>query len=323
MVRQIQPRRPIEKVESNTISAGSFEKNPWWQRINPFTPSGPYRFKPSEEGQKILNEFRKRHGKNITVLPNEGETHGSLLGSQEPAGYYRPGGGLFGRGGSKDPFGRTVYLDQKNPSAFPLAHELGHAFDKDIVSRGDKGWKETAGAGWSRSPAEFLSRFIKGPQSTFEAEVLAQKEGANTFANTGLSDDWSTSDLGMYPYQYINQGINQAEEQITFPNVPRDLMSTVAKDRQARTAPLYAPPGVTYKTKYDLGMTYPNTFFDYGEQDLKSRLGLALNQNYQNTKTNIQDSAKDYAKQELGSSTNPIKRTPSQQLDLMVKGLGY
>ena len=66
MVKEI-VRRPPSKEEMdrtekewyrNTTSAGSWEKNPLWQRINPFTPSGPTRFVPSESGKKILNEFK-------------------------------------------------------------------------------------------------------------------------------------------------------------------------------------------------------------------------------------------------------------------------
>ena len=69
----------------NTTSAGSWEKNPLWQRINPFTPSGPTRFVPSESGKKILNEFKNRYGKAIHVVPNKPNVLGNLFGGQEPA----------------------------------------------------------------------------------------------------------------------------------------------------------------------------------------------------------------------------------------------
>ena len=50
MVREI-VHRPYSKEEvdrwkQSLTSAGSWEKNPWWQRINPLTPSGPTRFVP-------------------------------------------------------------------------------------------------------------------------------------------------------------------------------------------------------------------------------------------------------------------------------------
>ena len=71
-------------------------------------------------------------------------------------------------------------------------------------------------------------------------------------------------------------------------------------------------------------MTYPNTFFDYSDQNLQSQLGLALDQNYQKAKTNIKHTAKDYVKGQLGDNTNPTKRTPKEELDLAVKRLvGY
>ena len=348
MVKEI-VRRPPSKEEMdrtekewyrNTTSAGSWEKNPLWQRINPFTPSGPTRFVPSESGKKILNEFKNRYGKAIHVVPNKPDAVGNLFGGQEPAGYFTPGGtgflaertnkgGLIGKigssmsGGSNDPLKRTVHLDPKKPTSFTLAHELGHAFDPNLTSNRNKAIKQQDSAYSSPTPtaSEFLRRFISPSKATFKAEVLAQKKAKESFKNQGIEDIESKQDLGAYPYSYIPHGINQAEEQLTQPNVPHDLRRTVMKDRFEATSELGSKK--PYKTKYDLGMTHPNTFFDYSDQDTMNQLRLALDSDYQKEKRNIQHTAKDYVKKELGDSTNPTKRTAEEELTQAVRNFDY
>ena len=319
MVKEIVPTYPERKYDpSQSISAGSFEKNPWWQRINPFTPSDPYRFKPSDEGQQIVDHFRNKYGKNVNIQPNAPHTQEGVTG------YFQP----RGKGGSFDPKSRTVYLDKEHPTAFTLGHELGHAFDPNLIPLETAGIEliTKAGEGWTKdgiTPAEFLTRFAGTggyDDAIFKAEVEAQKQGANVYDQYGFSDQDRTEDLGAYPYAYVDRGISQAENIITFPNAPQDLQQKIGEDRRAITNQI-GPRQVPYKTKYDLGMTYPNTFFDYSDQDLQSQLGLALDQNYQKAKTNIKHTAKDYVKGQLGDNTNPTKRTPSEELDLAVQNL--
>ncbi len=320
MVKEIVPTYR-EYDPSKSISAGSFEENPWWQRINPFTPSDPYRFKPSEEGQQIVDHFRSEHGKNINIQPNAPHTEEGILG------YFHP----MGKGGSFDPKSRTVYLDKEHPTAFTLGHELGHAFDPNLVPLHHAGIEQSqkAGESWADdgiTPAEFLTRYAGTggyDDAVFKSEVEAQKQGVDVYDQYGFSDPDRTEDLAIYPYAYIDRGIAQAENAITFPNAPKDLKQTIGGDRNMITSQI-GPRQVPYKTKYDLGMTYPNTFFDYSDQDLQSQLGLALDQDYQKAKTNIKHTAKDYAKEHLGDNTNPTKRTPKEELDLVVKRLvGY
>jgi len=323
----------------NTISAGSWEKNPWWQRINPLTPSGSTRFVPSESGKKIINEFKNRYGKNIHVVPNKPNAVGNLFGGEEPGGYFDAGGtgflsdmyrqgysfqrrlGSALGGGSHDPLKRTVHLNQKNPTAFTLAHELGHAFDPNLTSNRNESIKQQNSAYSSPylSPANFLKRFISPSKATFKAEVLAQKEAKESFENQGIEDIESKRDLGQYPYSYIPHGINQAEEQLTQPNVPHDLRPIVMEDRFRATSQL--GHRVPFKTKYDLGMTYPNTFFDYSNQNLMNQLNLNLDSNYQKEKTNIENEAKNYLREQLGDSANPVKRTPREELSYMLENL--
>ena len=336
MVKEIIRRPPskeeinrIQKeVDKNTISAGSWEKNPLWQRINPFTPSGPTRFVPSESGKKILNEFKNRYGKNIHVVPNESNAVGNLFGGQEPAGYFSPGGtGFlankypFLSGGSNDPLKRTVHLDPKKPTAFTLAHELGHAFDPNLTKNWKESIKQQGSAYGSPTASEFLKGFISPSKATFKAEVLAQKKAKESFKNQGIEDIESKQDLGRYPYSYIPHGINQAEEQLTQPNVPHDLRRTVMEDRFIATSELGSKK--PYKTKYDLGMTHPNTFFDYSDQNIMNQLNLNLDRDYQKEKTNIKHEAKNYLKEQLGDSTNPVKRTPKEEFSEMVRNLSY
>ena len=318
MVKEIVPTYQ-EYDPSKSISAGSFEENPWWQRINPFTPSDPYLFKPSDEGQKIVDHFRGQHGKNVNIQPNAPETEKGV------AGYFRP----MGKGGSFDPRSRTVYLDKEHPTAFTLGHELGHAFDPNLMPFQNAGIEQGVEAGddWNKNKnaSEFLTKFAgKGGlhDAVFRAEVEAQKQGANVYDQYGFSDQDRNNDLGIYPYQYVGEGIESAEEFITRPNAPKDLHQKIMTDRTATVSPL-GPRQVPYKTKYDLGMTHPNTFFDYSNQDLMSQLGLSLDQDYQKAKMNIQHTAKDYIKEQLGDNSNPIKRTPKEELSAFVESLGY
>ena len=326
MVREIVP---TWYDPSKSISAGSFEENPWWQRINPFTPSDPYRFKPSDEGQQIVNHFRNRYGRNVNIQPNAPETDEGV------AGYFLP----MGKGGSFDPKSRTVYLDKNHPTAFTLGHELGHAFDTNLIPSDTAGREQgmKAGESWDKegiTPSEFLTRFAGTgglPDAIFKSEVEAQRQGANVYDQYGFSDQDRTDDLARYPFSYVNQGISQAENIITFPhNAPHDLHQKIREDRNI--AVQGHRPGTRhypYKTRYDLGnasaggVNYPSAYFDYSDQNIMSDLGLALNQKYQNTKTNVKNTAKDYAKEHLGDNTNPIKRTPSEELDLAVKNLVY
>ena len=325
MVKEIVPTYQ-EYDPSKSISAGSFEKNPWWQRINPFTPSDPYRFKPSDEGQQIVDHFRNRYGRNVNIQPSAPDTQ------EDTAGYFQP----MGKGGSFDPKSRTVYLDKEHPTAFTLSHELGHAFDPNLVPLRDEGIEQItkAGEGWVKdgiTPAEFLNRWAGTgglDDAIFKSEVEAQKQGANVYDQYGFSDQDRTNDLGAYPYAYVDRGISQAENIITFPTAPQALQQKIGEDRNAITIQI-GPRQVPYKTKYDLGnvtiggVSYPSVNFDYSDQDLRSQLGLALNQDYQKAKTNIKHTAKDYAKGQLGDNTNPTKRTPSEKLSLAVKMLGY
>ncbi len=224
MVKEIVPTYK-DYDPSESISAGSFEENPWWQRINPFTPSDPYRFKPSDEGQKIVDHFRSEHGKDVNIQPNAPETEEGVLG------YFQP----MGKGGSFDPKSRTVYLDKEHPGAFTLGHELGHAFDPNLTSNYETGWNQNRdaikGLQEGISPSEFLTRYAGSgslKDSTFIAEVEAQKQGANVYDQYGFSDQDRNNDLGIYPYQYLFAvflywpkvlfGVHQIEF-LTFPQI--------------------------------------------------------------------------------------------------------
>ena len=64
MVKEIVRSFPLEE-----ISAGYFEDRPWLDRINPLTPTHSKRFVPSPEAQLILDDFSKKHNKQVNVLP--------------------------------------------------------------------------------------------------------------------------------------------------------------------------------------------------------------------------------------------------------------
>ena len=51
-----------------------------------------------------------------------------------PSGLYKSYKGI---GGSRDPFNRYVFLDEKDPSLYTLAHEGGHAQDKNLIYGND------------------------------------------------------------------------------------------------------------------------------------------------------------------------------------------
>ncbi len=296
----------------------------------------PYSFIPSAEGQQIVDDFRNRHGIDINVQPMQYGEGGVDVGLGASGYYMQQGDPRYGRGGHSDPDKRTVYLDKNYPTSFVLAHELGHAFDPELVSRQEKGWKQTENTinklhtppGISAS--DFLTGYAgKGSlgDSKFVSELEAQKQGIDTFNKFDMSSPLSKEDLGAYPYSYISQGIDQAENYLTFPNVPNALINRVAEERFGGYSKNFGPRQTPYKTNFDLGgvtiggVHYPSANFDYSDQALQNQMRFDLNQDYQNTKTNIKNERKDFAKEYLGEYTNPIYRTPSDELNLAVQNL--
>ena len=201
------------------ISAGEFVDRPFLDRINPFTPFGSKKFVPSAHGQNLIDHYEKTTGKNVRVLPNEQSAidYAEKTYGFPPGGYFTPGSTI---GGGRDPFGRDIYLSRENPHLWTAAHELGHAFDPEIMSTPFKtidnpnsnftgGYiprKEYLKVPQTR--AEALEQYQTGPLDIYKKELVAEKAAKDYYDQTNLSDAHSEGSPINYPMSYINKHID-------------------------------------------------------------------------------------------------------------------
>ena len=183
--------QPFQDEYFQDIQAGGFKKRSLLDRINPFTPFSSKKFVPTAKGQEFLDKFKKDTGKNLVVLPlskKDINIANQTVGFT-PDGLYKAYKGI---GGSRDPFNRYVFLDEKNPSLYTLAHEGGHAQDKNLIYgndpyRMDK--RREYRTGKSQIPKGFVNQFDyfgKGAQNTVDKEITAEKYATDYFKDKGL-----------------------------------------------------------------------------------------------------------------------------------------
>tara|TARA_B100001093_G_C26765615_1_gene987757 strand:+ start:216 stop:1130 length:915 start_codon:yes stop_codon:yes gene_type:complete len=182
---------PYQDEYFQDIQSGGFKKRSLLDRINPFTPFSSKKFVPSEKGQEFLDKFKKDTGKNLVVLPM---SQGDINKANQSVGFTPDG--LYkaykGVGGSRDPFNRYVFLDEKNPSLYTLAHEGGHAQDKKLAYTNDPyrmDRRRESRTGKSMIPGGFLDQFNyfgKGAQNTVNQEIIAEKYATDYFKDKGL-----------------------------------------------------------------------------------------------------------------------------------------
>ena len=185
---------PYQDEDFRAIQAGGFKKRSLLDRLNPFTPFSSKKFVPTAKGQEFLDKFKKDTGKNLVVLPVEQKGLESIekafgFSPSSVGGYFTPGDII---GGSRDPFNRYVYLNPKDPSLYTLAHEGGHAQDKNIlydpyqqerrrVSRRGKHTRK-----FPSSYEEFIQKDGRGTMNTFGTELTAEQYARDYFQDKNL-----------------------------------------------------------------------------------------------------------------------------------------
>ena len=136
-------------------------------------------------------KVKKDTGKNLVVLPIEQKAIDEMKEAYgfTASGYFTPRDII---GGARDPFNRYVYLDPKDPSLYTLAHEGGHAQDKNILY--DPYQRErrilSRRGQHTRKPPSSYEEFIKGDgrgaMDVFKDELVAEKYARDYFQDKNL-----------------------------------------------------------------------------------------------------------------------------------------
>ena len=228
------------------IQAGGFKKRSLLDRINPFTPFSSKKFVPTAKGQEFLDKFKKDTGRNLVVLPmsqKDIDKANKAFGFT-PSGLYKSDKGI---GGSRDPFNRYVFLDEKDPTLYTLAHEGGHAQDKNLIYdndpyRMDK--RREYRTGKSQVPKGFLNQFNyfgKDPQNRVDKEITAEKYATDYFKNKDLLKpfegqvlQYETVSGKKFPYEGYQKFVEKQKPSI----YPLSFLKTYLK----RQDDMFTPP---------------------------------------------------------------------------------
>ena len=228
---------PYQDQFFRDIQAGGFKKRSLLDRINPFTPFSSKKFVPTAKGQEFLDKFKKDTGRNLVVLPmsqKDVDKANKAFGFT-PSGLYKSYKGI---GGSRDPFNRYVFLDEKDPSLYTLAHEGGHAQDKNLIYGNDPfrmDRRRESRTSKSQIPKGFLNRFNyfgKGAQNTVDREITAEKYASDYFKDKGLLKpterqvlQYETNTGKKFPYEDYQQYVEKKEPT----NYPLSFLKTYLK----------------------------------------------------------------------------------------------
>ena len=228
---------PYQEQDFRDIQAGGFKKRSLLDQLNPFTPFSSKKFVPTAKGQEFLDKFKKDTGRNLVVLPmsqKDVDKANKAFGFT-PSGLYKSYKGI---GGSRDPFNRYVFLDEKDPSLYTLAHEGGHAQDKNLIYGNDPyrmDRRRESKTSKSQIPKGFLNRFNyfgKGAQNTVDREITAEKYASDYFKDKGLLKpterqvlQYETNTGKKFPYEDYQQYVEKKEPT----NYPLSFLKTYLK----------------------------------------------------------------------------------------------
>lgn len=228
---------PYQDQFFRDIQAGGFKKRSLLDRINPFTPFSSKKFVPTAKGQEFLDKFKKDTGRNLVVLPmsqKDVDKANQAFGFT-PSGLYKSYKGI---GGSRDPFNRYVFLNEKDPSLYTLAHEGGHAQDKNLIYGNDPyrmDRRRESRTSKSQIPKGFVNQFNyfgKGAQNTVDKEITAEKYATDYFKDKGLLKpterqvlQYETNTGKKFPYEDYQQYVEKKEPT----NYPLSFLKTYLK----------------------------------------------------------------------------------------------
>jgi hypothetical protein len=237
---------PYQDQFFRDIQAGGFKKRSLLDRINPFTPFSSKKFVPTAKGKEFLDKFKKDTGRNLVVLPmsqKDVDKANKAFGFT-PSGLYKSYKGI---GGSRDPFNRYVFLSEKDPSLYTLAHEGGHAQDKNLIYGNDPyrmDRRREFRTSKSQIPKGFVNQFDffgKGAQNTVDKEITAEKYATDYFKDKGLLKpterqvlQYETNTGKKFPYEDYQQYVEKQE--------PTSYPLSFLKTYLSRTDDRFMPP---------------------------------------------------------------------------------
>ena len=237
---------PYQDQFFRDIQAGGFKKRSLLDRINPFTPFSSKKFVPTAKGKEFLDKFKKDTGRNLVVLPmsqKDVDKANKAFGFT-PSGLYKSYKGI---GGSRDPFNRYVFLSEKDPSLYTLAHEGGHAQDKNLIYGNDPyrmDRRRESKTSKSQIPKGFVNQFDffgKGAQNTVDKEITAEKYATDYFKDKGLLKpterqvlQYETNTGKKFPYEDYQQYVEKQE--------PTSYPLSFLKTYLSRTDDRFMPP---------------------------------------------------------------------------------
>ncbi len=237
---------PYQDQFFRDIQAGGFKKRSLLDRINPFTPFSSKKFVPTAKGKEFLDKFKKDTGRNLVVLPmsqKDVDKANKAFGFT-PSGLYKSYKGI---GGSRDPFNRYVFLSEKDPSLYTLAHEGGHAQDKNLIYGNDPyrmDRRRESRTSKSQIPKGFVNQFDffgKGAQNTVDKEITAEKYATDYFKDKGLLKpterqvlQYETNTGKKFPYEDYQQYVEKQE--------PTSYPLSFLKTYLLRTDDRFMPP---------------------------------------------------------------------------------
>ena len=200
--------------EPNFLFAGKFVPRPFLDRLNPFTPIGAKKFIPSSEAQLLLDEYSKKIGRQMHVVPFT-DKH-----IEEAKDAYGPDFSPKAKFSNDRP--NLVYLSEDSPIP-TLVHELEHALDPNLANKNVRRLKKEYEAGvpiaddfgdrvadddgvnpWmGDTNAIMFGHESSHPLHTYKAELLAEKAASDYVRSKGGTH----RPINLYPKTYLDKFI--------------------------------------------------------------------------------------------------------------------
>lgn len=268
-------------------------------------------FEPSPAGQRLIDYYKQKYGKNIDVE--------SFAEAPDPA--LREGRAPWARGvfysdnqlggGSSDPTRRAVYVnpDNRDGGLFVVAHELGHAFDPELASRYEsyKAAGPARGQALTKSyegknPTAFLKAYMTGPETKLKSETEAQRSAKESFKALGIptgeieGDPWFKG----YPAAFIETGLDQAASLYAMPrNVPGGIPRNMMDETLYRLYQSMGQPHTGGPTYYRPALGADDPEIDFRDVVAKELLDLALDERYKQAENSIKNRTKTFIENRL------------------------